>query len=133
MKKKNSILKSLAAIVFFALMTSAVTSDEVITTEGSATVINTTSLTQDVIGYQSPTPVKIYIEGNKITKISPLRNKETPKYFQQAKKILCKYEGKTVNKAAKMKVDGVTGATMSSEALMKNVKTGLEYYNKQKK
>lgn len=133
MKKKNSILKSLAAIAFFALMTSAVTSDEVITTEGSATVINTTSLTQDVIGYQSPTPVKIYIERNKITKISPLRNKETPKYFQQAKKILSKYEGKTVNKAAKMKVDGVTGATMSSEALMKNVKTGLEYYNKQKK
>lgn len=133
MKKKNSILKSLAAIAFFALMTSAVTSDEVITTEGSATVINTTSLTQDVIGYQSPTPVKIYIEGNKITKISPLRNKETPKYFQLAKKILSKYEGKTVSKAAKMKVDGVTGATMSSEALMKNVKTGLEYYNKQKK
>ncbi|MBP5712262.1 MAG: FMN-binding protein, partial [Prevotella sp.] len=110
-----------------------VTSDEVITKEGNATVINTTSLTQDVIGYQGPTPVKIYIEGKKITKISPLRNKETPKYFQQAKKILSNYEGKTVSKAAKLKVDGVTGATMSSEALMKNVKTGLEYYNKQKK
>lgn len=133
MKKNHSILKSLAAIAFFALMTSAVTSDEVITNEGNATVINTTSLTQDVIGYQGPTPVKIYIEGKKITKISPLRNKETPKYFQQAKKILSNYEGKTVSKAAKLKVDGVTGATMSSEALMKNVKTGLEYYNKQKK
>lgn len=133
MKKNHSILKSLAVIAFFALMTSAVTSDEVITKEGNATVINTTSLTQDVIGYQGPTPVKIYIEGKKITKISPLRNKETPKYFQQAKKILSNYEGKTVSKAAKLKVDGVTGATMSSEALMKNVKTGLEYYNKQKK
>ena len=133
MKTYRSIAKSLLAIAFVALLTSAVTSDEIISKEGNATVVNTTSLTKDVIGYQSPTPVKIYIEGNKVTKISPLRNKETPKYFQQAKKVLEKFEGKTINKATKLNVDGVTGATMSSDALVKNVKMGLEYYQKQQK
>ena len=88
--------------------------------------------TKSIIGYQSPTPVKIYIEGDKITKVSALRNTETPKYFQQAKKVLTKYEGKTSKKAAKMKVDGVTGATMSSDALVQNVQKGLEYYQKHK-
>lgn len=133
MKTSHSIIKSLAVVAFLTLMTSAITSDEVISKEGNATVINTTSITKDIIGYQGTTPVKIYIEGKKVTKISPLRNKETPKYFQQAKKVLGEFEGKSISKASKMKVDGVTGATMSSEALVKNVKKGLEYYNKQKK
>lgn len=133
MKTSHSIIKSLTVVAFLTLMTSAITSDEVISKEGNATVINTTSITKDIIGYQGTTPVKIYIEGKKVTKISPLRNKETPKYFQQAKKVLGEFEGKSISKASKMKVDGVTGATMSSEALVKNVKKGLEYYNKQKK
>ncbi len=133
MKTSHSFIKSLTVIAFLTLMTSAITSDEVISKEGNATVVNTTSLTKDIIGYQSPTPVKIYIEKNKVSKITPLRNKETPKYFQQAKKVLGKFEGKTISKASKMKVDGVTGATMSSDALVKNVKAGLEYYQSQKK
>ena len=132
MKKNHSFIKTIAMIAFVALSTSAIVSDEVITKEGNATVINTTSLTKSIIGYQSPTPVKIYIEGDKITKVSALRNNETPKYFQQAKKVLNKYEGKTIKKAAKMKVDGITGATMSSDALVKNVQKGLEYYQNQK-
>lgn len=133
METSHSFIKSLTVIAFLTLMTSAITSDEVISKEGNATVVNTTSLTKDIIGYQSPTPVKIYIEKNKVSKITPLRNKETPKYFQQAKKVLGKFEGKTISKASKMKVDGVTGATMSSDALVKNVKAGLEYYKSQKK
>ena len=87
MKTSHSIIKSLTVVAFLTLMTSAITSDEVISKEGNATVINTTSITKDIIGYQGTTPVKIYIEGKKVTKISPLRNKETPKYFQQAKKV----------------------------------------------
>jgi electron transport complex protein RnfG len=31
-----------------------------------------------------------------------------------------------------MKVDGVTGATFSSDAVIKNVQLGLEYYQKNK-
>ena len=39
----------------------------------------------------------------------------------------------TVSKAMKAQVDGVTGATLSSDAVKKNVVKGLEYYKKNKK
>ena len=62
-----------------------------------------------------------------------LQNQETPKYFVQVKNaILSKWNGQKVVKAVKMKVDGVTGATMSSDAVKENVKRGLEYYQKNK-
>ena len=74
------------------------------------------------------TPVKIYIHKNKIEKIEPLANRETPKYFARAKTLLKQYEGKSVTKATKIEVDGVSGATLSSDALKKNVQLGLTYY-----
>jgi electron transport complex protein RnfG len=62
-----------------------------------------------------------------------LKNQETPKYFVQVKNaILSKWNGEKVAKAVKLKVDGVTGATMSSDAVKENVKRGLEYYQKNK-
>lgn len=130
MKKTIYTLASLAMLI---VLTSAITGDEIITKEGNTTIVNTTLLTKDIIGYQGNTPVKIFIENKKVIKVTPMRNQETPKYFQQAKDLLKKYEGKSVNKVAKMKVDGVTGATMSSEALIKNVQVGVEYYNKNNK
>ena len=39
----------------------------------------------------------------------------------------------TVKEAQKAQVDGVTGATMSSDAVKENVKRGLDYYQKHKK
>lgn len=119
-----------AAIV---LLTSAITiGDEVITKEGNTTVVNTTTLTKDVKGFRGPTPVKIYIKGNKIQKIEPLQNQESPKFFARAKTILTKFEGKSVNKAAKLEVDAKTGATFSTKALVKNVQAGAKYYKAHK-
>jgi len=108
----------------------------VIGTEEGMTVVNTTSLCSNVHGYDptSPVPVKIYIKDNKIVKVKPLRNKETPQYFQKVKQqMLPKWVGMTTQKAATAKVDGVTGATMSSKAVLKNVQAGAAYYNKNKK
>lgn len=119
-----------AAIV---LLTSAITiGDEVITKEGNTTVVNTTTLTKDVKGFRGPTPVKIYIKGNKIQKIEPLQNQESPKFFARAKTILAKFEGKSVSKAAKLEVDAKTGATFSTKALIKNVQAGAKYYKAHK-
>ncbi len=131
--KKKKMARGMAGLALLVLMTSAMTSDDIITKEGNTTIVNTTLLTKDIVGYQSPTPVKIYIENKKVVKVSPLRNQETPKYFQRAKTLLKQYEGMSVSKAAKAKVDGVTGATMSSDALIKNVQAGVTYYNKNKK
>jgi len=50
----------------------------------------------------------------------------------RAKKILDSWNGMTVNKAIKAKVDGVTGATYSSDALIENVQKGLKYYKEHK-
>ena len=126
--KKNTLYKTFAAACFVGLMVSAMPGDEVITKDKGQTVVNTSSLTTDVTGYMSNTPLKIYISGNKIQKIEALPNKETPKYFFKVKKqLLNKWDGMTVNKALKAQVDGVTGATMSSDAVKTNVKRGLEY------
>ena len=98
-----------------------------------ATVINTTTLADDVEGYAGPTPLKIYIKKDKIEKIEPLKNIETPKYWALIKRdLLNKWNGLTAKKAATQQVDVVTGATYSSEAVIENVRRGLDYYNKKK-
>lgn len=78
-------------------------------------------------------PVEIYIKKGQIEKIVPLRNQETPKFFAKARTLLNNYTGKSVSKAARMQVDGVSGATFSSKALKKNVELGLAYYKKHRK
>lgn len=128
--KKLFVIASLA----FGLM-SFVQDTPVVTVEDGMTVVNTTTLCKNVHGYDptSPVPVKIYIKDNKIVQVKPLRNKETPKYFQQVKtQMLPKWNGMDVKKAATAKVDCVTGATMSSKAVLKNVQAGAAYYNKKK-
>ena len=73
---------------------------------------------------------KIIARKNKVVKIDTQPSQETPKYMRMARQLLTRYEGMTVTKAAKAEIDGVTGATYTSEALKKNVKAGLEYYKK---
>ena len=76
---------------------------------------------------------KLHIKGDKVVKIEAIRNQETPKYFARIKsEVLGKWDGKKVAKAAKMKVDGVTGATLSSDAVKENVKRGLKHYQDHK-
>ena len=126
------MIVAVLAIVVVAFLISAKPADDVMTQERKTTVINTQQLGQKVRGYKGATPVKIYIQKNKIEKIEPLANRETPKYFAKAKTLLKQYEGKSVTKAMKVEVDGVSGATLSSNALKKNVQLGLEYYKENK-
>ena len=131
--KKNNIQKSLVALTAALLLMSAMPGDEPITKNGKETIVNTTTIAADVKGYIGTTPLKIYIVNNKIDHIEALPNQETPKYFLKVKKqMLDKWNGMTVNKAIKADVDGVTGATYSSDCLKQTVKRGLEYYKKHK-
>ena len=131
---KKILLGGLALIALAATLQSALPKgDTIITKEDGMTVVNTTELGKDVVGYVATTPLKIYIQKNKVVKIEALKNQETPKYFVKVKKqLLDKWNDKKVSEAAKMKVDGVTGATFSSDAVIKNVQLGLEYYQKKK-
>ena len=103
------------------------------TRKGNTTIVNTTQLGAQVRGFKGATPVLIHIEKNKVVKVEALPNRETPKFFARAKAVLQQFEGLTVAKAQKAEVDGVSGATFSSNALTKNVKLGLEYYKKNQK
>lgn len=104
--------------------------EPILTKEKDMTIINTTALAEDVEGYVSTTPVKIYIRGNKVVRVEALENEETPKYFNLVEvKLLKKWEGMPVKKAETAKVDAITGATISSEAVIENVRRGISYYN----
>ena len=128
------ILTLVAGIIVAATLTSSRQAEKVITKEDGMTVVNTTELGKDVIGYISPTPLKIYIQKNKVVKVEALKNQETPEYFVKVKNaLLDKWNGQKVADAQKLKVDAVTGATMSSDAVIKNVQLGLEYYQKKGK
>ncbi len=48
-------------------------------------VVNTTTIAKDVNGYNGATPVEIYIKNDVITKVVPLKNEETPRFFDRVK------------------------------------------------
>ena len=131
---KKMILAALALVMLAATLQSAAQKgDEVMTKENGTYVVNTTTLGKDVQGYAGTTPVKVYIKKNKVEKVEFLKNQETPKYFARVKKAMQgKWDGLKVKDAAKLKVDGVTGATFSSDAVSKNVQIALDYYQKHK-
>ena len=133
-KMKKTLIGGVALLVLAATFQSAAQKgSDVMTKEDGMTVINTTELGKQVTGYVGATPLKIYIKKNKVVKVEALKNQETPKYFAKVKKQLLQlWNDKKVSEAQKMKVDGVTGATFSSDAVIENVRLGLDYYQKHK-
>jgi electron transport complex protein RnfG len=129
----NSKIKLLSIFGLALCIQSAGLKDDTITKEDGMYVVNTTSLGKDIEGYNGPTPLKIYIKKNKVVKIEALKNQETPKYYAKVKKaIFDKWNDLKVSEAQKLKVDGVTGATYTSEAVIKNIQLGLDYYKSHK-
>ena len=131
-KRFNAIVTALYACAMIAVMVSAMPNDNVISRENDTVIVNTQQLGKNIKGFRGNTPIKIFIRKNKVVKIEAMPNHETPQFFGKAKTLLDQFNGQTVSKAVKMNVDGVSGATYSSEALKKNVKLGLEYYKKNK-
>lgn len=128
--KKN--LMSVAVATFAFILMGAGVSKNAIKYKNGIAIVNTSSIVK-ARGLNSKTPIKIYIKGNKITKIESLPNQETPAVFASAERLLKKFIGKSVDEASTMKVDGVSGATYSSKALIQNVKGGLKYYKENQK
>lgn len=120
----------LIVIIFFS---SFIAGDETMTKEDGMTVINTTTIGKDIEGYAGPTPLKVYIKKNKVQKIEFLKSFESPKYYVKVKNALQEmWNGKSVKDAKNLQVDAVTGATFSSEAVIKNVQLALDYYQQHK-
>ena len=127
-------MKRICFSVLLAVAFVAASAQDVMRKEKDGTyVINTTTLAQDVDGYNGPTPVEVYIKKNKIVKVVALKSQEGPKYVARVKKeMMPKYDGMNVKKGTVQDVDAVTGATFTSKAIQENVKRAVAYYKKHK-
>lgn len=101
--------------------------DTLRTLEDGTVIINTTYLAKDIKGFGGPVPLEIYIRKGKVQKVHALPNTETPDFFHEASVLLERWNGKTAEQALAMKVDGVTGATYTSQAIIGNMKAGMQY------
>lgn len=128
MKKLLTILLLGTMIAFMPASSAARTPSKKGTkTANTSQVIFTGEIAKKVVGYNGPTPLNITINGGRITKIEVLDNQEGPGYLKRATaKVLPQFEGKTVAEALALDADIATGATYTSEALIKNIKMGLE-------
>lgn len=91
-------------------------------------VVNTGVLAKDVQGYGGPVPLKIHIgKDGKLTAIEAEPNAESPDFFDRAKVLFSRWQGKTIDEAMAEDVDAVSGATFSSKAIIRNVQRGLAY------
>jgi uncharacterized protein with FMN-binding domain len=129
MNKKYQFLLLAVALCLQSFMVG----DDTMTKEDGVYVINTTEIGKDIEGYQATTPLKVYIKKDKVEKIEFLKSQETPKYYAKVKKALLNtWDGKKVKDAKTLKVDAVTGATFSSDAVIENVRLALDYYQNHK-
>ena len=96
-------------------------------------IVNTKPLAKDVQGYGGPVPLRIHVsKDGVVAAIEAEPNAETPDFFNQAKLLLTRWQGKTVDEAMAEtdKVDAVSGATFSSNAIIANMQRGLAYANR---
>ena len=132
MKMKKQFFHILSCMAVLCLM-SFMAGNEIMTKENGVYIIDTTELGKNVEGYKAPTPLKVYIKNDKVERIEFLKSQETPKYYAKVKKALLeKWNGLKVKEAKAQKVDAVTGATFSSEAVVENVRLALDYYQSHK-
>lgn len=95
--------------------------------ESLGVIITTAPYTTDVKGFAGPTPLYIYVskEGT-IKQIIAADNADTPDFFNRAFTSLApQWRDKSMEQAATLKVDAVSGATFSSNAIIANVQRTL--------
>ncbi len=126
--KKTIIIAAIMLLVAGTASLDARTKKKATTKKATTSqVIYTGDIANKVIGYNGTTPLNITVKNGVIENIEVLPNQESPAYLKRAKeKVLPQYIGKTVTEAKKLKADVATGATYTSEALIKNIQMGLE-------
>lgn len=96
--------------------------------KGRDCIVNTSDLPTVISGYAGPVPLEIRFKDGKIADITALPNAETPSFFKRASSLFGKWIGKTPEEADTMKVDGISGATYSSAAIISNMNAGIDLY-----
>lgn len=88
---------------------------------------------KDIIGFNDVIPLEINMKDGKIASINILDNKETPRFLQKVTdaQLVENFYGLTPKEAVNLDIDAVSGATYSSNAIIKSVKTRMEIYEKE--
>jgi electron transport complex protein RnfG len=131
-------MKKILLLIALCGSLSVSAADEVMKKQSDGTYIINTITLCNTRGYRAATPVEVHILNGKVVKVVPLKNKETPEYFDKiVSGLLPRFQNLKVAKAKRQasaeNVDGCTGATFSCRAVQKNVLAALEYYEKNKK
>lgn len=104
--------------------------DGVMQKTGKIYTINTETIC-NARGFHGNTPVKVTVKKDVIVNVEALPNRETPRFFENVKQnMLPKFRDVKFKDYAK--VDGVTGSTISSNAVRENMKAAFEYYTEHK-
>ena len=127
-------MKKITFTLLLLLSANALSAQDVMKKQSDGTyIVNTTTLGKNVQGYEGTTPVEVHIKKDKIVKVVPLSNDETPKHFAKVKRdYLPKFEGISIKTFDKAPLDAITGANISSNSIKENVRLGVEYYKKHK-
>lgn len=105
-----------------------VLSAPLVTNADGTAVVYTRELAKDVMGYGGAIPLEIQMKDGRITAIKAERNAESPDFFAKVEEgLMPKWNGLTPDEALQLKVDAVSGATLSSNAVIENVQRGMEY------
>lgn len=98
---------------------------------GDTLKVNTTELGKDIEGFKGPVPLEVSVVKGRIADIKILDNIETPRFLARAAEgLLPKWKGLSVKKAAKLEPDAVSGATYSSDAIIRNMNLALAEFGK---
>ena len=98
-------------------------------TDDGVQIISTRQLTKDINGYGGNVPLEIYIKDNRILKVVALENSETPSYFAKVRNssLLQQWNNLSPEEAIHKEVDGISGATESSVAIIQSVHKAMKY------
>lgn len=96
--------------------------------DGSVTIL-TDELTKDIHGYEhSNIPMQITLRDGKIETIIILENNETPGYIDEVEdEIIPSWVGLSLEDALALEVDGITGSTITCDAVISSIRLSLQH------
>ncbi len=98
-------------------------------------VVNTSPLSDEIYGYNSVTPLNIFLdENNKIIEVEACENKESRGFMNKVinSGYLDLWDGLTAKEAANHNVDAVSGCTFTSIAVAQSLQVRMQDISKEK-
>lgn len=98
-----------------------------VTEKGDTLIVDTTVPGEGITGYRGQVPINVYVVKGRIADIELGENSETPRFINRVYDIITpNWIGLRLRDAAKAEVDAVTGATLSSNALIGNFRLAMK-------